>query len=134
MAVSSTAENRGWGPDDVPQVWFCQWAGGKIYAQYQQRLKILNATDFGDLLLECLRLFRENDAVLVEYQNKFKHILVDEYQDTNAVQYFGFACSHKPITIFAVSAMTTSRSMAARQRSTISRLRARLRRGAGYPP
>ena len=50
-------------------------------------MKILNATDFGDLLLECLRLFRENDAVLVEYQNKFKHILVDEYQDTNAVQY-----------------------------------------------
>ena len=37
--------------------------------------------------MECLRLFRENDAVLVEYQNKFKHILVDEYQDTNAVQY-----------------------------------------------
>ena len=66
---------------------FCQWAGRQDLPQYQQRLKILNATDFGDLLLECLRLFRENDAVLVEYQNKFKHILVDEYQDTNAVQY-----------------------------------------------
>jgi DNA helicase-2/ATP-dependent DNA helicase PcrA len=39
------------------------------------------------LLLECLRLFRENDAVLSEYQQRFKHILVDEYQDTNAVQY-----------------------------------------------
>ena len=61
--------------------------GGKIYANYQARLKILNAADFGDLLLECLRLFRENEAVLSEYQQRFKHILVDEYQDTNAVQY-----------------------------------------------
>ncbi|MEC7154463.1 MAG: UvrD-helicase domain-containing protein, partial [Pseudomonadota bacterium] len=83
-------KNRGWGPDDVPDSesgFFANGLGGKIYTQYQQRLKILNATDFGDLLLECLRLFRENDTVLVEYQNKFKHILVDEYQDTNAVQY-----------------------------------------------
>ena len=83
-------KNRGWSPEDVPDSesgFFANGLGGKIYAQYQQRLKILNATDFGDLLLECLRLFRENDAVLVEYQNKFKHILVDEYQDTNAVQY-----------------------------------------------
>ena len=82
-------KNRGWSPEDVPdsESGFCQRVGRQVYTQYQQRLKILNATDFGDLLLECLRLFRENDAVLVEYQNKFKHILVDEYQDTNAVQY-----------------------------------------------
>ena len=83
-------KNRGWSPEDVPDSesgFFANGLGGKIYTQYQQRLKILNATDFGDLLLECLRLFRENDAVLVGYQNKFKHILVDEYQDTNAVQY-----------------------------------------------
>ena len=82
-------KNRGWSPEDVPDSdrFFCQRVGRQDLPQYQQRLKILNATDFGDLLLECLRLFRENDAVLVEYQNKFKHILVDEYQDTNAVQY-----------------------------------------------
>ena len=83
-------KNRGWSPEDVPDSesgFFANGLGGKIYTQYQQRLKVLNATDFGDLLLECLRLFRENDAVLVDYQNKFKHILVDEYQDTNAVQY-----------------------------------------------
>ena len=82
-------KNRGWGRTTCPTAnrFFANGLGGKIYTQYQQRLKILNATDFGDLLLECLRLFRENDAVLVEYQNKFKHILVDEYQDTNAVQY-----------------------------------------------
>ncbi len=83
-------KNRGWLPDDVPESesgFFGNGMGGKIYRNYQARLKILNAADFGDLLLECLRLFRENDAVLNEYQQRFKHILVDEYQDTNVVQY-----------------------------------------------
>lgn len=83
-------KNRGWMPENVPEgeaEFFGNGLGGKIYADYQKRLKILNAADFGDLLLECLRLFRENEAVLSEYQQRFKHILVDEYQDTNAVQY-----------------------------------------------
>ena len=83
-------KNRGWLPENVPEGeagFFANGMGGKLYADYQKRLKILNATDFGDLLLECLRLFRENEAVLSEYQQRFKHILVDEYQDTNAVQY-----------------------------------------------
>lgn len=83
-------KNRGWMPENVPESesgFFANGLGGKLYADYQRRLKILNAADFGDLLLECLRLFRENEAVLVEYQQRFQHILVDEYQDTNAVQY-----------------------------------------------
>ena len=83
-------KNRGWLPENVPEGeagFFANGLGGKLYADYQKRLKILNAADFGDLLLECLRLFRENEAVLSEYQQRFKHILVDEYQDTNAVQY-----------------------------------------------
>jgi DNA helicase-2/ATP-dependent DNA helicase PcrA len=83
-------KNRGWLPENVPEGeagFFANGMGGKLYADYQKRLKILNAADFGDLLLECLRLFRENDAVLSEYQQRFRHILVDEYQDTNAVQY-----------------------------------------------
>ena len=83
-------KNRGWMPENVPEGeagFFANGLGGKLYADYQKRLKILNAADFGDLLLECLRLFRENEAVLSEYQQRFKHILVDEYQDTNAVQY-----------------------------------------------
>ena len=83
-------KNRGWSPENVPESesgFFGNGLGGKIYANYQARLKILNSADFGDLLLECLRLFRENEAVLSEYQQRFKHILVDEYQDTNAVQY-----------------------------------------------
>jgi DNA helicase-2/ATP-dependent DNA helicase PcrA len=83
-------KNRGWLPENVPEGeagFFANGMGGKLYVDYQKRLKILNAADFGDLLLECLRLFRENEAVLSEYQQRFKHILVDEYQDTNAVQY-----------------------------------------------
>ncbi|NKB51387.1 MAG: AAA family ATPase [Rhizobiaceae bacterium] len=61
--------------------------GRELYAAYQERLKILNACDFGDLLVECIRLFRENSDVLRDYQGRFKYILVDEYQDTNVAQY-----------------------------------------------
>src|SRR5262249_19508769 len=61
--------------------------GKKLYAAYQERLKTLNAVDFGDLLIECIRLFREQPEVLRGYQDRFKYILVDEYQDTNVAQY-----------------------------------------------
>ena len=83
-------KNRGWLPHQVPAgeaQAFADGKGGKLYEQYQKRLKILNAADFGDLLLECLRLFQENAVILQEYQDRFRHMLVDEYQDTNAVQY-----------------------------------------------
>ena len=66
---------------------FANGAGAKLYKAYQARLKTLNAVDFGDLLLESLRLFRENADVLEKYQERFRYILVDEYQDTNIVQY-----------------------------------------------
>ena len=61
--------------------------GAKLYKLYQERLKILNAADFGDLLLETLRLLRENPDILKLYQDRFRYMLVDEYQDTNTVQY-----------------------------------------------
>ena len=54
---------------------------------YQQRLKELNAADFGDLLLENLRLFQDHPDVLAQYQQRFHFMLVDEYQDTNVAQY-----------------------------------------------
>ena len=66
---------------------FANGKGGKLYASYQERLKILNAADFGDLLLENIRIFREHPDVLRQYQQRFKFILVDEYQDTNVAQY-----------------------------------------------
>ena len=61
--------------------------GQKFYALYQQRLKALNACDFGDLLLHMLNILRTNREILEQYQQRFKYIMVDEYQDTNQVQY-----------------------------------------------
>lgn len=78
-------------------------ANGKlldIYRQYQDRLRTLNACDFGDLLLHNITLFQTHDDVLKEYQNRFRYILVDEYQDTNVGQYLWLrllAQSHKNI-------------------------------------
>ena len=83
-------KNRGLLPKDVPAAdsgYFANGKGGKLYFDYQARLKVLNAADFGDLLLECIRLFRERPEVLAEYHRKFKYILVDEYQDSNTAQY-----------------------------------------------
>src|SRR5438128_3841543 len=83
-------KNRGLTPDQVPAGEAASFAGGKgkkLYAAYQERLKVLNAADFGDLLIEAIRLFREQPEVLRQYQTRFKYILVDEYQDTNVAQY-----------------------------------------------
>ncbi|MCK1682491.1 UvrD-helicase domain-containing protein [Bradyrhizobium sp. 147] len=83
-------KNRGLMPSQVPSgeaAVFANGKGGKLYASYQERLKILNAADFGDLLLENIRIFREHPDILRQYQQRFKFILVDEYQDTNVAQY-----------------------------------------------
>ncbi len=83
-------KNRGLTPDQVPAgeaASFANGKGKKLYLAYQERLKTLNAADFGDLLLENIRLFRQNPDVLRQYQQRFKFILVDEYQDTNVAQY-----------------------------------------------
>jgi DNA helicase-2/ATP-dependent DNA helicase PcrA len=83
-------KNRGLTPEQVPSgeaSVFANGKGMKLYKAYQERLKILNAADFGDLLLENIRLFREHPDVLRQYQGRFKFILVDEYQDTNVAQY-----------------------------------------------
>jgi DNA helicase-2/ATP-dependent DNA helicase PcrA len=83
-------KNRGLTPEQVPPGEAMAFAGGRgfeLYKAYQERLKILNAADFGDLLLETIRLFRDNPDVLRDYQRRFKYILVDEYQDTNVAQY-----------------------------------------------
>jgi DNA helicase-2/ATP-dependent DNA helicase PcrA len=83
-------KNRGLVPAKVPSGEAHAYAngkGGELYAAYQARLKVLNAADFGDLLLEPLRIFQENPEVLAQYQDRFHYMLVDEYQDTNVVQY-----------------------------------------------
>lgn len=83
-------KNKGLVPADIDageSERFANGKGGALYAQYQERLKTLNACDFGDLLLHVLTILRTHRDVLESYQQRFKYILVDEYQDTNAVQY-----------------------------------------------
>lgn len=59
----------------------------KIYPIYQKILKENDAVDFDDLILQTIKLFRDNEQVLQKYQNRFQYILIDEYQDTNRAQY-----------------------------------------------
>jgi DNA helicase-2/ATP-dependent DNA helicase PcrA len=83
-------KNRGWTPREVDAGEAEAYANGKgaqLYAAYQDRLKALNACDFGDLLLHMLVILKTHRDVLELYQQRFKYILVDEYQDTNQSQY-----------------------------------------------
>jgi len=83
-------KNRGWTPDRLPPAegaGFGNNQGAAIYRLYQDRLRVLNACDFGDLLLHNLTLFMGHPDVLADYHDRFRYILVDEYQDTNVAQY-----------------------------------------------
>ena len=82
-------KNRAWTPDKVPAAEASAYnqRGVELYAQYQERLKTLNAVDFGDLLLHVVGIFQAHDDILAQYQRWFRYILVDEYQDTNVAQY-----------------------------------------------
>ncbi|OHB31361.1 MAG: DNA helicase II [Phenylobacterium sp. RIFCSPHIGHO2_01_FULL_69_31] len=83
-------KNRGWRPDQLPPAEAQAFANGKgqaLYRLYQERMRILNACDFGDLLLHNLTIFVSQPDVLAEYHNRFRYLLVDEYQDTNVAQY-----------------------------------------------
>ncbi len=83
-------KNRAMSPKDVPPGESFAYGNGKgaeLYEAYQQRLKSLNAVDFGDLLLDVITILKTHPEVLQEYQDRFVYILVDEYQDTNVAQY-----------------------------------------------
>ncbi|XDA99436.1 UvrD-helicase domain-containing protein [Sulfitobacter sp. LCG007] len=82
-------KNRALTPDKVPsgEAGAFNHRGTEIYAQYQTRLRELNAVDFGDLLLHMVTIFQKHDDVLDQYRRWFRYILVDEYQDTNVAQY-----------------------------------------------
>ncbi|XUU60240.1 ATP-dependent helicase [Erythrobacter sp. HA6-11] len=98
-------KNRGLNPGDLDAVENEAYANGRgqqMYQLYQDRMKRLNACDFGDLMLHMLNIFRKHTDVLKDYQQRFKYILVDEYQDTNAVQYLWLrllAQDHKNICV-----------------------------------
>ncbi len=83
-------KNKGLAPKDIPEGdarAFANGRGRELYAAYQDRLKTLNACDFGDLLCHPIRLLRDHPDVLADYHRRFRYILVDEYQDTNTAQY-----------------------------------------------
>ncbi len=80
-------KNAGRSPEDIPAGDYYQEKLAQVYAAYQERLKKCNALDFGDLLLLTVRLFETAPEVLDRYREKFRWIMVDEYQDTNPIQY-----------------------------------------------
>lgn len=83
-------KNKGLTPKDLDageSELFANGRGQSLYAQYQDRLRTLNACDFGDLLLHMLTILKTHRDVLEQYQQRFRYIMVDEYQDTNSVQY-----------------------------------------------
>ncbi len=83
-------KDRGLTPDRLAETDGGEMIGGRLvalYRQYQDRLRTLNACDFGDLLLHNLVILQKHPDVLAEYHHKFRYVLVDEYQDTNVAQY-----------------------------------------------
>jgi DNA helicase-2/ATP-dependent DNA helicase PcrA len=86
-ALIDTAKNSGMTPQAYARADGQHDGLAAVYGRYQEMLRRANALDFGDLLLTTLRLFEEQPAVLDRYRGRFQHVLVDEYQDTNAVQY-----------------------------------------------
>ena len=98
-------KNRGLNPADLDAAENEAYANGRgagLYGRYQERLKALNACDFGDLMLHMLGILRTHNDILADYQRRFRYIMVDEYQDTNAVQYLWLrllAQGHKNICV-----------------------------------
>ena len=98
-------KNRGLNPADLDAVENEAYANGKgtaLYARYQARLTELNACDFGDLMLHMVNILKQHHDILGDYQRRFRYIMVDEYQDTNAVQYLWLrllAQGHKNICV-----------------------------------
>jgi DNA helicase-2/ATP-dependent DNA helicase PcrA len=82
-------KDKGFTPEQVPagEGSFADGKGVDLYRQYRDRLRILNAADFGDLMLHNIDIFRSHPEVLAQWQRRFRYILVDEYQDTNVAQY-----------------------------------------------
>lgn len=90
IAAISKAKEEYMSPDDYEKAHATSFRDqqiAKVYAEYQKRLKRNNALDFDDLIYQTIFLFETNPDVLAEYQERFKYIMVDEYQDTNHTQF-----------------------------------------------
>jgi DNA helicase II / ATP-dependent DNA helicase PcrA len=91
MGVIQSWKDKGLTPQRLTAADGTDYANGhapEVYAGYQDRLRTLNAADFGDLLLHVTEILRNNPDILADYHRRFRYILVDEYQDTNLVQYY----------------------------------------------
>jgi DNA helicase-2/ATP-dependent DNA helicase PcrA len=103
MATIQRWKDKGFMPGEIPPAEDSDFANGRaqaLYSAYQERLIALNAADFGDLLLLTVNLLKKDPEVLATYHRMFRYILVDEYQDTNLVQYYWLrllAQAHKNI-------------------------------------
>ena len=104
LAVLQHWKDQGLTPDKITSAQDRQQLSGRgpelTYRAYQDRLKQINAVDFGDMIMHCLTLFQSFPEVLEEYSRRFRYILVDEYQDTNVAQYLWLrllALAHKNI-------------------------------------
>jgi DNA helicase II / ATP-dependent DNA helicase PcrA len=86
-ASISRAKNELIGPDDFPTTTYRDEIVKRVYEEYQKRLVASNAVDFDDLLLYTARLLEDNPTVRDKYAQRFRHVLVDEFQDTNLAQY-----------------------------------------------
>ncbi len=86
-AAIDRAKNRGLWPEQLDDGDAGSEQVTRIYALYQARLQQANALDFGDLLMQTVRLFEEHPAILDKYRQRFRYVMVDEFQDTNQVQY-----------------------------------------------
>lgn len=89
LAVISKAKNDGTSPDEyLANAYYPNLKTiGKVYREYEREKEEAGALDFDDLLLRALRLFRGNEEIRKKWQNRFRYILIDEYQDTNNIQY-----------------------------------------------
>ena len=90
MSEISSAKNEMISPEEYERIYGGDFVLGKVsecYAEYEKALKKNNALDFDDLLLKCVELFKKDPDVLRGYQDRFRYICVDEYQDTNNVQF-----------------------------------------------
>ena len=93
ISIIQLWKDNGLNPEEVEKRFFIgtDFANGeatRLYKLYQERLITLNASDFGDLLLHVINILKNNEDIRHQYQEKFKYILVDEFQDTNAAQYY----------------------------------------------
>ena len=88
LSIIDNWKNKGWYPEDVilKKKDVLEKGFLKIYKIYQSKLMDLNACDFGDLILHCVKIFEKNSDIRKLYSKNFKYILVDEYQDTNLIQ------------------------------------------------